>query len=359
MKMMLLEKYSWRCQYATRDKKKGRAKGGIITKIRKEIEELNIGVESVNGVPERRIRLEEEVWRVLTVYNNGGMKDLREKLERKIGELEEERLCIGGDCNARIGKEGKKYEGGENTEMKRNSKDKEVNKEGREMLGMLEERGWEVEVGNAMGDEEGEWTYVGGRGMSVIDYVVTNRQAGERIEKFAVGGKVDSDHQPLEVILKGTMKKREDRKKRLKTIVLWDEDNIRKYKERGKETVIEGGNVEKLWANLKKRVSDKVGKKIIRIRERKVGERESRDADCKRKRKVKKRYKEWKGGKGEREEYVRERKMFRERCNKKEERYREGMVEEVRRQRQRDRETQIWGWLNKKRKTAREVDKKN
>lgn len=53
--------------------KKGRAKGSIITGIRKEIEELDLGDESVNGAQEKRIRMEGEIWRVLSVYNGRGM----------------------------------------------------------------------------------------------------------------------------------------------------------------------------------------------------------------------------------------------------------------------------------------------
>lgn len=88
---------------------------------------------------------------LLTVYKGGSMKALRKSLERMIGEREEENLCIGGDFNARIGGKGRKYEGGENEELRRNSKDKVINSEGKEMLGMLEEKGWEVGNGNVEG----------------------------------------------------------------------------------------------------------------------------------------------------------------------------------------------------------------
>lgn len=78
---------------------------------------------------------------MLTVYNGGCMKELRKKFERKLGELKEETLFIREDFNARIGREGRKYEGREGSEVKRNSKDKIVNKERMEMLGTLEDRG--------------------------------------------------------------------------------------------------------------------------------------------------------------------------------------------------------------------------
>ncbi|TGZ46879.1 Uncharacterized protein DBV15_12501, partial [Temnothorax longispinosus] len=51
MKRNMSKKFVWKCQYAIREKCKGRAKGGIITGIRKEIEEIDIKeVESVNGM---------------------------------------------------------------------------------------------------------------------------------------------------------------------------------------------------------------------------------------------------------------------------------------------------------------------
>lgn len=40
-------------------------------------------------------------------------------------------------------------------------KNKVINSEGKELLGMLEERAWKVGNGNTWEDEEGEWTYIG------------------------------------------------------------------------------------------------------------------------------------------------------------------------------------------------------
>lgn len=64
MKKKLSKEFLWRCQNAVRDEKKGRAKGGIIIGIRKRMEEIGIIEESVNGVQERRIRVEGKIWRV-------------------------------------------------------------------------------------------------------------------------------------------------------------------------------------------------------------------------------------------------------------------------------------------------------
>ena len=57
--------------------------------------------------------------------------------------------------------------------------------------------------GNVEGDEEGEWTYTGGRGNSVIDYILGNEDTRERVERMEVAERVESDHHPVVVWLKG------------------------------------------------------------------------------------------------------------------------------------------------------------
>ncbi|TGZ52780.1 Uncharacterized protein DBV15_11272 [Temnothorax longispinosus] len=136
------KKFVWKCQYAIREKSKGRTKRGIITGVRKGIEEIgNNEIESVNGIQERMLREEGEIWRIITVYNGEKMKTLRRRLEEIVEEREEEILCIGEDFNAKIGEEGKNYEGDNDRERWRSSKDEVVNNEGKEFLEMLEERG--------------------------------------------------------------------------------------------------------------------------------------------------------------------------------------------------------------------------
>jgi predicted DNA-binding WGR domain protein len=54
--------------------------------------------------------------------------------------------------------------------------------------------------GNKQGDEEEKWTYIGGRGETVIDYGRVNEEALERVEEFRIGERVESDH--LEIALR-------------------------------------------------------------------------------------------------------------------------------------------------------------
>lgn len=175
MEKLLPNSFNWCSQHAERDKKKGRAKGGIIMGIRKRLGEIEVE-SNVNRMQERRLRVEGEIWRILTVYNGIGMKSLKKALENKIGELEEGILCIGGDFNARLRTEGGRWEGDEIENRVRASKDKIINGEERELLSLVEERGWEIGNGNAKGDKEGERMYIGGRGESMVDYLIVNQK---------------------------------------------------------------------------------------------------------------------------------------------------------------------------------------
>lgn len=56
------------------------------------------------------------------------------------------------------------------------------------------------------GDEEEEWTYIGGGRISMVDFVVTNGKAGELVEKVEVGRRVESD-QPTEVVVEGKIQR--------------------------------------------------------------------------------------------------------------------------------------------------------
>lgn len=64
----------------------------------------------------------------------------------------------------------------------------------------MEEQSRSVLNGNYKGDEEGEWTK---EGTQVIDYVIGNDSTRERIREFRVEDKIDSDHKPITVWIKG------------------------------------------------------------------------------------------------------------------------------------------------------------
>ncbi|KYN04775.1 hypothetical protein ALC62_04348 [Cyphomyrmex costatus] len=144
MKQRLPKGWKWRYQEAKREKKKNRAMGEIITGVREGIEEVDI--EEREGIQERRIKVEKEKWRIISVYNREGKKEKLEQLKEMIREEEEGNLIIAGDFNARIGGGGGWEEDEiDKIEEGRKSKDCKVNKEGKELIKMIEERGWLVE----------------------------------------------------------------------------------------------------------------------------------------------------------------------------------------------------------------------
>jgi len=75
------------------------------------------------------------------------------------------------------------------------------------LLELIEDRGWEIVNGNIRGDESGEWTYTGVRGESLVDYVIVNQEAWDKLKKMKVGERTESDHQPLEVDMEGENKR--------------------------------------------------------------------------------------------------------------------------------------------------------
>lgn len=157
-----------------------------------------------DGAAEVKFTLSGNKWRVVTIYSQN-IEETQRKLEDNIREEEEGHLIIGGDWNARTGDEGGPVRGEieerEEEEGTRNSKDKLINAEGRKMLEGLRGKEWMI-LNGAYG-KEGSWTYIGGRGASVIDYVVVNGNAEKEVTEVTEGNRTESDHLPMEVRIKG------------------------------------------------------------------------------------------------------------------------------------------------------------
>lgn len=205
----------WTFQGATKIHKKGRAKGGIITGVKKELSEKGITAE-LNGAVRRTLVIDNVEWNIWTIYNREGSEKWLEKLDEFEDEEEKGPRIWGGDFNARTGCEGPGDEA--LTHGVRRSKDKTVNGEGRGLIKWAEERGLNFLNGGMEGDEEGRWTYVKGERKSVIDYVVENLPARIKTDRFEVLGRFDSDHMPLVVQIEkeGTQKTANEQKTKRK-----------------------------------------------------------------------------------------------------------------------------------------------
>lgn len=112
--------------------------------------------------------------------------------------------------------------------------------------------------------------------------------------------------------------KEQRRKKEEITIkTRWDEEAIQKFKDRiaeklrEEENKREEGTIEEKCEKIKEIVKDVMVKKERRIKRRKIGYKDWWDRGCtKEKRKIMRAYRKWKRGKGSREEYIEEKKIY-------------------------------------------------
>jgi len=114
---------------------------------------------------------------------------------------------IGGNFNARTKEMGGWWEGKDKRgeEEGKKSRDKKVNKERRYLTGRLEEIGWFIFNGCDKGVRR-EHRHARGRGEWVVNYVLEDRQTWDRIERIEVKDRIDLDHFPIEVWLRGEIK---------------------------------------------------------------------------------------------------------------------------------------------------------
>lgn len=95
------------------------------------------------------------------------------------------------------------------------------------------------------GDREGEMTFTGGRGETMIDYVIGNRPACENIERLEVGDEIESDHQSVTVWM-GEVEEQGRKRDKEEEWVDWSEEAREEFRrkrveEERKENRIRGG----------------------------------------------------------------------------------------------------------------------
>jgi len=87
--------------------------------------------------------------------------------------------------------------------VERKSNDKLVSNGGKGLIDFTQDKGWYLLNGTTVGDWDGEYTFVGARVSSVIDYVFCNEKARDFVREFSVEDRVDSNHMPIMVTLEG------------------------------------------------------------------------------------------------------------------------------------------------------------
>lgn len=93
-----------------------------------------------------------------------------------------------------------------------------MNKEKKMLVIFLEERGSEILNRVTVRDEEMEYIFTGGRGNSVIDYVLGEEGIRKKVKRLYIEERVNSDHHQVEVWIKKKKEKKRkmEERKRLK-----------------------------------------------------------------------------------------------------------------------------------------------
>lgn len=345
------KKFIWKSVAADREEKRGRARGGMLIAIRKEMEGIK-----VREISKRTVEIEltrtRERWRIYVIYSQK-IEETLEELKREIKEEEEGHLLIGGDFNARTGNEGGPIYGMEKEKETRKSKDKIVNREGKILIETMRERGWMIM--NGKGEEEGGWTYIGERGTSVIDYVVANEKAAQEIKTVREGLRTESDHVPLEVVIEGEKKERKVEEGEIEIErSVWTEEGIEEYHKRCEGWICNRTETEEIWKELEEKVKEARKRERKKIKPWKMGRKEWHSKEWKeKKREVRREMEKWRKGKIDKKEYVRKRREYKRWCEEERKKHREEEEEKIKAIRT---EEEAWKYINKYRKRREKID---
>jgi len=179
---------------AIRTSARGRASGGMLFGIKKELHDRNI-IRFINVG-------ETSVIQLRTVENHW---------ERDSGKLYEvlnharlnESALIIGDCNARLGEA--QLHGFDQQVVTsslneaRNAKDKVTDANGRHLMDLVELFGFTVVNGRSASDPLGDFTFMRGEARSTIILCMARGTWIETIKDFQVSSQIFSDHLPLVV----------------------------------------------------------------------------------------------------------------------------------------------------------------
>lgn len=131
-----------------------------------------------------------------------------------LSENHNKNIIVVGDLNGRISNEQELLELdylSENFYGKRMSKDNVINTNGRRLLKLFEDTGHIVLNGRTPGDCKGEYTFISSVGMSVIDLAVVPIGVLSKAYDFKVISHAGSDHMPIELCVKMSEARGEER----------------------------------------------------------------------------------------------------------------------------------------------------
>ena len=272
-----MKDYVVRQKFAIREKKRGRAKGGLLLAIRKSlVEEMEWEEKETDEALAASWRKDGKKWVWGVTYMRHSRKGNYKVMEDWIENNKEGITIISGDFNARTAGEGGLWDS-EGEKEERKSKDKVINEEGREL----------------------------------IDYVIRNEEGRHRIQELAVGSRIKSDHLPIEVRIewkRGARKETgEEKEESKKKVTRWDAEGIEVYLKE-----LERGVKAKNWKELKESVAKAMPRIEVRGKREEHYEEKWWDEEChKRKEELKRSLKDLKELRIGEEEWRKRRREYR------------------------------------------------
>jgi len=111
------------------------------------------------------------------------------------------------------------------------------------LLEFIENKGLGILNGIIKGDEDGEFTFTEGKGNTVIDYVIGDKEVKERVKKLRIRDRVESDHHPVELWMEVEGAREEKRWKESGTggksgRGVWNEEGREEFRKRIENIVI-------------------------------------------------------------------------------------------------------------------------
>lgn len=185
----------------------GRASGGMLLGYKSTKREWNANWRCVNGRDIVIVKIKEKEIRVVPIYVNCSdwESEFRE-IENLLSLVSRYNCILIGDFNARIGElqglECDNINWSESVKNDRKSYDGVINARGRKLIDLMDDMGMIVLNGRTNGDMNGELTFLGAMGESVIDYACVSGSIIDSVSKFEVCAMNHSDHMPIVLELK-------------------------------------------------------------------------------------------------------------------------------------------------------------
>lgn len=194
-----LHNFTFREIAAVRTATRGRASGGMIIGYKNELKNVICIKQNRSTVYLELHSMEMGVSYIVPQYLNGSKWDEDyETLFECLGDFDANKVMVAGDLNARIGKASAFCNFRNRV---RNSKDEVSNNEGKKLIDLCNSFGLSIVNGCSDSDSEGEFTFIGRQGCSVIDYCLVGALWEDVVKDMKVDSQSFSDHLPLVIDL--------------------------------------------------------------------------------------------------------------------------------------------------------------